>query len=100
MNGMNIKPIGPIEITGQTPVLKVKDTSAQKFQDTLQSAMEQLTDINQKADQTIEKMATGEIQDVHQVMIAVEKANITFSTMMQVRNKLLDAYKEVMNMRF
>jgi flagellar hook-basal body complex protein FliE len=60
----------------------------------------QIQEMNTNAEASLEKLASGEVQDIHQVMIAVEKANLTFETMMQVRNKLLDAYKEIMNMRF
>jgi flagellar hook-basal body complex protein FliE len=44
-------------------------------------------------------MVAGEITDVHQVMVAVEEANTAFSLMMELRNKMLDAYQEVMRMQ-
>jgi flagellar hook-basal body complex protein FliE len=48
-----------------------------------------------KADQSIQKMVSGEITDVHQVMTSVEEANVAFNMMMEIRNKVLDAYQEV-----
>ena len=48
---------------------------------------------------SIEKMAAGEITDVHQVMSTVEEANVAFNMMMEIRNKVMDAYQEVMRIR-
>jgi len=44
-------------------------------------------------------MVTGESRDLHEVMLAVEKANISFQFLTQVRNKALDAYQEIMKMQ-
>ena len=49
-------------------------------------------------DKSIEQMATGEIEDVHQVMIAVEQANTAMEFMLEIRNKIIEAYQEVMRM--
>jgi flagellar hook-basal body complex protein FliE len=45
-------------------------------------------------------MLTGNGQDVHSAMIAVEKANLTFELMVQVRNKIISAYQEVSRIPF
>lgn len=45
------------------------------------------------------QLATGKIEDVSQVVIAAEKATIAFQLTMQVRNKVIDAYQEVMRMQ-
>jgi flagellar hook-basal body complex protein FliE len=95
---MNIGPIQPIKpVPGQGGAA---GASGVDFKDVLSRSIKQLSEVNQNADQAIEQMATGELQDVHQVMIALEKASLTFKTMMQIRTKLLDAYQEVMRMRF
>ncbi len=52
-----------------------------------------------KADQSIQEMALGKM-DIHDAMIDVEKASISFRLMMQVRNKILAAYDEIMRMQF
>jgi flagellar hook-basal body complex protein FliE len=44
-------------------------------------------------------MAAGQITDVHQVMESVEEANTAFNMMMEIRNKVMDAYQEVMRIR-
>ena len=76
---------------------KIEDKN---FRHLLQNSLNQISELNQKADSAIKKLATGEIEDVHQVMIAVKKADLAFKTMMQIRNKLIEAYKELMRMQF
>jgi flagellar hook-basal body complex protein FliE len=51
------------------------------------------------SDKAIEKFATGESKGLHEVMIAMEKSNISFQFLSQVRNKALDAYHEIMRMQ-
>jgi flagellar hook-basal body complex protein FliE len=50
------------------------------------------------AQHAAEEYATGKSQNLHETMIALEKADINFSLLVSVRNKLLDAYREVMRM--
>jgi flagellar hook-basal body complex protein FliE len=47
----------------------------------------------------IKKLATGETQSLHEVMIHMEEAKLSFQLLAQVRNRLLDAYQEVMRMQ-
>lgn len=51
------------------------------------------------ADKAIQQLATGESKGLHEVMIAVEKAGISFQFMTQVRNKAVEAYQEIMRMQ-
>ena len=61
-----------------------------------------MNDVNQaqvEADQAIQELATGNEKDIHQTMIALEKAEVSFQLMMQVRNKIVSAYEEIMRMQ-
>ena len=61
-----------------------------------------LTDVNHMqnyADESIQKMVAGEVKDVHQVMLAVGEAKVAFNLMLEIRNKTLDAYNELIKMR-
>jgi flagellar hook-basal body complex protein FliE len=61
-----------------------------------------LTDVNhmqKNADTSIQKMVTGDVKDVHQVMLAVGEAKVAFNLMLEIRNKTLDAYNELVKMR-
>jgi flagellar hook-basal body complex protein FliE len=44
-------------------------------------------------------LVKGETKNIHETMIAIEKANVSFNMMIQVRNKLLSAYQEIMRMQ-
>ncbi len=77
----------------------VNDARYPSFADTLQGFMKDVNKMQNRADQSIEKMVAGEITDVHQVMVAAEEANIAFNLMMEIRNKILDAYHELMRMQ-
>jgi flagellar hook-basal body complex protein FliE len=60
-----------------------------------------LNDVNQlkvNADEAINELAAGKQTDIHQTMIALEKADVAFQLMMQIRNKIIAAYETVMRM--
>ncbi len=98
----NINAIGPL-LEGQVPekITKphVNGQDAPSFKETLSSFMKDVNSMQMTADESINRMASGEITDVHQVMNAVEEANTAFNMMMEIRNKVLDAYQEVLRMR-
>ena len=67
-----------------------------KFSDMLKQTLGEVNQLQHQAGQSIQRLATGEVHDVHQVMIAAEEASIAFELMMEIRNKLMEAYQEVM----
>ncbi len=69
------------------------------FQKALGSAIEEINHLQHKADEAVNRLALGEAIDLHDVTIAVEEAHIAFQLAMQVRNKLVEAYQEVMRMQ-
>ena len=52
-----------------------------------------------EADKAVEQLLSGEKQDVHEVMLSMAKADVSFRMMIEVRNKLVEAYQEVMRMQ-
>jgi flagellar hook-basal body complex protein FliE len=52
-----------------------------------------------QADQAIRELAMGKAENLHDVMLAVAKADLAFRTVLEVRNRLTDAYQEVMRMQ-
>lgn len=70
------------------------------FLDALHSAVGQVSQVQSEADAQVASMLNGNGQDVHSAMIAVEKANLTFELMVQVRNKIISAYQEVSRIPF
>jgi flagellar hook-basal body complex protein FliE len=52
-----------------------------------------------ESDQQLQALATGEAQNLHQVMISLEEARLSFQLLAQVRNRVLEAYQDVMRMQ-
>ncbi|PLS16672.1 flagellar hook-basal body complex protein FliE [Bacillus sp. M6-12] len=70
----------------------------QKFASILKDSIEKVNQAQAASDKMTEKMARGENVDLHQVMIASQKASITLQTTLEVRNKVVEAYQEIMRM--
>ena len=68
------------------------------FGEALRGALDQVNRLQQTADQATQEFALGQTQDIAGTMIALEKANLAFQFTLQIRNKLLEAYQEVMRM--
>jgi len=75
-------------------------TTGHSFSETLKSFYSQVNDQINEANQKSEEFATGKHYDLHEIMIATEKANISFRLLLQIRNKLLEGYQEIMRMQF
>jgi flagellar hook-basal body complex protein FliE len=96
----------PISIGGPsplTPTLPSLGGGAGKapgadFGSALKDAVGALADLGAKADASALAMAKGEPIDIHEVMINTEQASLGFSMALQVRNKFIDAYQEIMRM--
>ena len=74
-------------------------TEGQSFADTLQSAMDSVNESLVQADDKLAELAAGQTPDIHGTMIALQEADITLRTMVSVRDKVVDAYQQIMNMQ-
>ncbi|MFP4014343.1 MAG: flagellar hook-basal body complex protein FliE [Chitinispirillaceae bacterium] len=99
MDGVNS--VGPVGGSGLPPKISnpARNKDGTSFKDTLNGFLSDVNQMQEKADQSIQKMMAGEITDVHQVMTSVEEANVAFNMMMEIRNKVMDAYQEIMRIR-
>jgi flagellar hook-basal body complex protein FliE len=70
------------------------------FDDALRDAIGQMEELQTNSEQQVSSLLQGERGDVHNVMIAIEKADVAFQLMMQVRNKIVNAYQQVSQMQF
>lgn len=94
----NLPPIDPAsfnlqqvnQITGNQP----------QFIDTLKQTLQQAQQIQSDADQKVASVVTGQGGDIQSAMVAAEKANLSFEMVMEVRNKIVQAYQDVYNMQF
>ena len=73
--------------------------SAKSFTELLTENLSKVNQMQNEANKAIQKLASGESKNIHETMLAVEKADIAFKTMNQIRGKLIDAYKEIMRMQ-
>ena len=117
MDGLTIRDSGQLLNTGKTaseikgsqnaPLgASVNGTSTgmmgagdKSFAQTLQEAVGQVNTLQKESDVKMQQLATGKSDNIQDVMIAAEKADIALRMMVQVRNKIIDAYQDVMKMQ-
>ncbi len=90
--------INPTGITPEKPDGE-KQAGGSSFGSVLKDAISDINKLQNDADKSIAKVQLEDAGSIHEAMIALEKAGISFQVMMQVRNKILDAYQEVMRMQ-
>jgi flagellar hook-basal body complex protein FliE len=77
----------------------VQGDTAVDFSALLKDSIDKVNDTQQQANKLAQAFETGETDaSLAEVMISLQKANVSFQAMVQVRNKLVEAYKDVMNM--
>ena len=69
------------------------------FSSILRDSVEKVNTMQSEADVSIDNLIAGRTKNIHETMLAVERADSSLKLMMQVRNKILDAYKEIMRMQ-
>jgi len=83
-----------------TSTLTPSSASGGGFQQVLRSAMDDMQQLEGQAEAKVAGVVDGTGADVHSALIAVEKADLSFQLMMQVRNKIVSAYEEISRMQF
>ena len=68
------------------------------FKKVMNGSLREVNNLLNRADQTTQEMVLGK-QDIHQAMVALEQANLSLRLMLQVRNKMISAYEEIMRMQ-
>jgi flagellar hook-basal body complex protein FliE len=89
----------PLVLPSQAPGKAEAPQSGPSFKDFLLQSIHEVNSMQQAADQAVEKLATGGDVTPAEVLTAVQKADIAFRMMLQVRNKMADAFNEVQNLR-
>lgn len=87
-------PAQPGSDVDRAPAVKGKD-----FKSVLLESLDEVNRLQAEADQGVQRLVTGETDNVAEVLAAVNKAGIAFDLLMEIRNKLTDAYKEIQQMR-
>ncbi len=75
---------------------KVPNTTAgEGFANVLKKSLSEVNDMQEASQKAMSDLATGQVKDLHQAAIAIDKAEMSMKLMLEVRNKALNAYKEI-----
>ena len=77
------------------PSVEKTETGNTDFSKILKESLEEVNDMQVKGDRAMADIATGEVKDLHQAAIAINKAETSMKMMLEIRNKALSAYKEI-----
>ncbi|MCP4293666.1 MAG: flagellar hook-basal body complex protein FliE [bacterium] len=95
----SMKSLGSINPNQAYGVGQATAKPAQNFAKQLQNAIQEVDNLQAGRDQMVDGMVTGEVTEVHDVMIAAKEAQLAFELLLEVRNKLLEGYQEIMRMQ-
>lgn len=89
-------------ISDLQPTKQVQTEQAEggpSFNDVLKKAIAEVNGLEKEADRQIVELAAGKANNVHEAMIALQKADIGFKTLIEIRDKLISAYQEIMRIQ-
>ncbi|MGM0444318.1 MAG: flagellar hook-basal body complex protein FliE [Fibrobacterota bacterium] len=98
----SIDPLRGAGKTGQTLQTGKKSRvpeGSTRFKDTLNGFISDVNSLQNKADDSVRRLVSGETSDIHEVMNTAQEAKTAFNMMMEMRKKVISAYDEVMRMR-
>lgn len=95
---INSNPIPPIQEIN-TPVKPTASGNAGEVVKTFENMLSSLNESQLKSDSLVEQLSRGENVDLHAVMIGLEENNVNFNVALGIRDKLVEAYREVMRMQ-
>lgn len=95
-----LPPVDSAAIDRPIPNREQSPDRQSNFWDTLKDSLEHVQQLQNEADQRVLNLVTGQGEDIHAAMSAVEKADLSFQLVMQVRNKIVQAYQQVSQMQF
>ena len=75
---------------------KVKGDS---FDEILKQSLDEVNKLQNKADKSIEAIASGKMENIQDAVMAIEKADVSLKLLTEIRNKAIEAYKEIMRMQ-
>ena len=99
LNNLKVGPGSPTPGAGAAGVAGAAGAGQVSFKDVLMKNLNEVNQLQQDADQSLENFVTGKSNNMGEVISASQKASMAFSMLTQIRNKLQDAYDEVKNLR-
>ncbi|MCP4572083.1 MAG: flagellar hook-basal body complex protein FliE [bacterium] len=94
-----IKSLGSIDVRAAYGVEGATKPTGPSFKDQLQQAIGEVGALSSRKEEMVDAMVAGEVTEVHDVMIASKEAQLAFELLLEVRNKLLEGYQELMRMQ-
>lgn len=91
---MQVEPIG--QSLQSTPAVLAPTQQGSSFTEMLTHAIDAVSDAQSRADQAVERVAEGDLESVHEALLAIQQATQGLKLLVQVRNKIIEAYQEVM----
>lgn len=76
----------------------LKTDSDKTFGDMLKNAVDSVDEASKEADQKVEDLVAGRTENVHEVTVSMQKAQLSFELMTQIRNKVMETYRELSRM--
>lgn len=98
MNEVSIFTPKMLELPG-SKAPETKNAAGQEFGEAFKDAFDEANKLQKAADQAAESYLSGETDNLHQVMLAAEKADLALQLTVQMRNKIVEAYQEISRMR-
>lgn len=94
-SGARLPVNGPQGTPAPTSTSAANTVDGPSFADALREALEHVNQTQQEADAAVERFATGEVDDLHEAVIALEKADLTLRLTAQVTQRAVEAYREI-----
>lgn len=92
-----VKPVTGERVRGTT---STSGTQTRSFAETVSQSLKSVNDLQQDKARLVEEFASGKNQNVHELMIGLQKAGLAMELTAAVRNKVMQAYQEVMRLQF
>ena len=99
MNEITIPTNNESPLSPGTSSRPVGSSDSESFGQVLKQSINEVNQLQNQANQAIEGLAAGQNTDIHSTMIAMEKADVAFRLLMQIRNKVIGAYETIMRMQ-
>jgi flagellar hook-basal body complex protein FliE len=90
---------GTVPAPAEVPAEGAKPAGSASFADVLENSLAQVNALQREADAAIQALASGGTGTLHDTMLAIQQADLSFRLMMQVRNKIVEAYQEILRMQ-
>ena len=94
-----IKSLGSIDPRAAYGVERTAPETKRSFTDQLAQAIDKVEDLQTRRGEIVDDMVAGRVTEVHDVMIAAKESQLAFELLVEVRNKLLEGYQELMRMQ-